>query len=195
MQEKKRNGSVKIITGIALIILIGTMACIGSISDAIGLPAAKALDVIRENGADHASEPVLVETEYAPLVPGDSGEAVLKIKLRLYELGYFETNAFTEIYDKETTEQIALFQEVNELKKTGIADAETLALLFSDQAKELERPEQKDQIYILNTNTKKLHEPDCASVRQMKDKNKKEFTGTRDQAIGAGYEPCKNCNP
>ena len=29
----------------------------------------------------------------------------------------------------------------------------------------------------------------------MKDKNKKEFHGTREEVIQQGYEPCKNCNP
>ncbi|MBP1534197.1 MAG: hypothetical protein IK999_08750 [Ruminococcus sp.] len=49
--------------------------------------------------------------------------------------------------------------------------------------------------YVLNTNTKKFHKPGCKSVNQMKDKNKKYYTGTRDEVIGMGYDPCKNCNP
>lgn len=49
--------------------------------------------------------------------------------------------------------------------------------------------------YILNTNTRKFHRPDCSSVKKMKDKNKAEFTGTREEAIAAGYDPCGNCNP
>lgn len=49
--------------------------------------------------------------------------------------------------------------------------------------------------YILNTNTKKFHVPSCSSVNRMKDSNKKEFTGSRDEVIAQGYEPCKNCNP
>ena len=49
--------------------------------------------------------------------------------------------------------------------------------------------------YILNTNTKKFHTPDCGSVEQMKDANKKEFSGSRDELIAEGYVPCKKCNP
>lgn len=49
--------------------------------------------------------------------------------------------------------------------------------------------------YILNTNTKKFHYPSCSSVKQMKDKNKKEVTGSRDEIIEMGYDPCKRCNP
>ena len=49
--------------------------------------------------------------------------------------------------------------------------------------------------YILNTNTKKFHYPSCSSVKQMKDKNKKEVTCARDEVIDMGYDPCKRCNP
>lgn len=49
--------------------------------------------------------------------------------------------------------------------------------------------------YILNTNTKKFHYPSCSSVKQMKDKNKKEYNGSRDDVISMGYDPCKKCNP
>lgn len=49
--------------------------------------------------------------------------------------------------------------------------------------------------YILNKNTKKFHYPECRSVKQMKEKNKKYYTGTREECIGMGYDPCGNCNP
>lgn len=51
------------------------------------------------------------------------------------------------------------------------------------------------QTYILNTNTKKFHYPSCASVKKMKDKNKKEVTDSRDSIIAQGYDPCGNCHP
>ncbi|MCI9046096.1 MAG: MBL fold metallo-hydrolase [Hungatella sp.] len=49
--------------------------------------------------------------------------------------------------------------------------------------------------YILNTSTKKIHYPDCNSVKQMKDKNKKATTQSRDSLIKQGYSPCGNCKP
>ncbi len=49
--------------------------------------------------------------------------------------------------------------------------------------------------YIANTNTKKFHYPDCSSVRDMKESNKLYFTGTRDELIEQGYQPCKRCSP
>lgn len=49
--------------------------------------------------------------------------------------------------------------------------------------------------YFLNTNTKKFHYPTCSSVKDMKDKNKQEFHGTRDEVITNGYSPCGRCKP
>ncbi len=49
--------------------------------------------------------------------------------------------------------------------------------------------------YVLNTNTKKFHLPTCSSAKKIKAKNREDFTGTRDEVIARGYEPCKVCNP
>ena len=49
--------------------------------------------------------------------------------------------------------------------------------------------------YVLNTNTKKFHLPSCSSVDDMKEKNKKEVSCSREEVIKMGYEPCKRCNP
>lgn len=49
--------------------------------------------------------------------------------------------------------------------------------------------------YVLNTNTKKFHRPDCPSVSKMKAANRQDFHGTRDEAIAQGYEPCAICKP
>ena len=49
--------------------------------------------------------------------------------------------------------------------------------------------------YIVNTNTGKFHSPGCSSIGQMSDSNKLEYTGSRDDLIAMGYQPCKRCNP
>ncbi len=55
--------------------------------------------------------------------------------------------------------------------------------------------EHASAVYILNTNTKKFHKPDCHSVKQMSSKNRKKYKGLRKKLIKDGYSPCKNCNP
>lgn len=52
-----------------------------------------------------------------------------------------------------------------------------------------------EQTYILNTSSKKFHYPTCSSVDQMSEKNKAEYTGTRDELIEQGYSPCGRCKP
>lgn len=49
--------------------------------------------------------------------------------------------------------------------------------------------------YIANKNTMKFHYPDCSSVDDMKEKNKLYWTGTRDELIDKGYDPCQRCYP
>ena len=49
--------------------------------------------------------------------------------------------------------------------------------------------------YVGNKNTKKFHYDWCSSVDQMKEANKYYYTGTRDEMITKGYEPCKRCDP
>lgn len=56
-------------------------------------------------------------------------------------------------------------------------------------------PTSSSSTFILNTNSKKFHLPSCSSIKRMKDSNKKEFSGSRDEVIAQGYEPCKKCNP
>lgn len=49
--------------------------------------------------------------------------------------------------------------------------------------------------YIVNTKTKKFHNPDCDGAKKMSSSNKKKYKGTRDSLISNGYLPCQKCNP
>ena len=49
--------------------------------------------------------------------------------------------------------------------------------------------------YVLNTNTKKFHYETYRNANQIKDKNKAYHTGTREECISMGYDPCGNCHP
>lgn len=65
---------------------------------------------------------------------GDKGDAVLKMQQRLSVLGYLYTKATGEYTDR-TAMQVKDFQYLNGLTVTGIADAKTLAKLYSSDAK------------------------------------------------------------
>ena len=49
--------------------------------------------------------------------------------------------------------------------------------------------------YVLNTNKHKFHRPDCSSVPQIKEKNKRDYVGDRETLLDLGYSPCSVCKP
>ena len=53
----------------------------------------------------------------------------------------------------------------------------------------------EEQTYILNTNTHKFHNPDSSGAKDIKEKNREEYTGTREELLSEGYEPCGRCKP
>lgn len=66
---------------------------------------------------------------------------------------------------------------------------------LSDQPPKTQADTAKKQQYVLNTNTKKFHVPDCSSAKGTKPENKKTVTDTRENIIKDGYSPCGNCKP
>ncbi len=73
------------------------------------------------------------------------------------------------------------------------SDAETAGARENSANESGENDE--EQTYILNTNTHKFHKPDCSGVKDMKEKNREEYTGIREELIERGYEPCGRCRP
>ncbi len=49
--------------------------------------------------------------------------------------------------------------------------------------------------YVLNTNSKKYHNPDCGSVSKMSEKNKEETTLSKEELEAMGYTACGSCKP
>ena len=69
------------------------------------------------------------------------------------------------------------------------APASTVTTSYSSSA-----PESSSALYVGNLNTHKFHLASCRYVSKMKDANKVYFN-TRQEAIDAGYTPCKVCSP
>lgn len=53
----------------------------------------------------------------------------------------------------------------------------------------------KGGTYLLNTNTKKIHEPGCSATKNMKESNKESYSGSIEDLLERGYSKCKVCNP
>lgn len=68
-----------------------------------------------------------------------------------------------------------------------VVAAETAAAVTATEAVE--------QTYVLNTNTHKFHYESCSSVKDIKSKNRKDETTTRNDLLARGYNPCARCKP
>ena len=49
--------------------------------------------------------------------------------------------------------------------------------------------------YVLNTSSKKFHLPTCSNANSISEKNREDYTGSRDDLTAQGYEPCGQCKP
>ncbi|MBQ9064929.1 MAG: MBL fold metallo-hydrolase [Blautia sp.] len=53
----------------------------------------------------------------------------------------------------------------------------------------------EDVTYVLNGSSFKFHRPECEMAGAVNPRNRVAFTGTREEAIELGYEPCGKCRP
>ncbi len=87
-----------------------------------------------------------------------------------------ETAAPTEPEPEETTE-------------------EPTAGLTEEKAEPSAATTPEEQEYVVNTNTGKFHYPDCASVKDIKSKNRSDRVCSREVLLAESFVPCKRCNP
>lgn len=77
-----------------------------------------------------------IEESYETLRRGDNSEDVWNMKIRMQELGYFSANAaLSYSYNSTCEERVRQFQAANGLPVTGVADHDTLKVLYSNYAK------------------------------------------------------------
>lgn len=84
--------------------------------------------------------------------------------------------------------------EVDGYSSRIVQSSSASALIELDAAAEAEASAE-ESTYILNTNTKKFHKPDCFSIRHMSESNKVWFVGQREEVLDMGYSPCGHCCP
>lgn len=104
-----------------------------------------------------------------------------------------------EVADKKITplhpEPATAAESVTEAVTLPLEETQESTALEKEAIASDESSQSPERRYILNTNTHRFHNPDCQSVKKMKDKNKQEFYGTREAAMDEGYQPCSQCNP
>ncbi len=104
---------------------------------------------------DGVADPILLDIFYSdkfPVVPGElgsgsSGDDVIRLQRRLSGLNFFY-GTLDGSYGAVTKEAVLAFQKQHKLSQTGTADADTLRVLFSGDAKKALKP------YMLKVSTK-----------------------------------------
>lgn len=122
-------------------------------------------------------------------------------RLRDADVKVFRTDLQGDIVCTSDGKTVSFSVERNE-------DADTLAppsqQIVVDPTPDPETPQDSDNgnsgtstthDYVGNKSSDIFHYADCSSVKQMSEKNKYYFTGTREEMIDQGYTPCKRCNP
>jgi len=138
-----------------------------------------------------------------------SGDALLEAMTPQYAViscgkGNPYGHPHSETLDSLRSMNVQIFRTDEQGSITVVSDGENLVWDCSTteiwQAGEQTESSQETEpsgspAYILNTNTYRFHYPTCPSVIQIRDKNRQETNAGRDEIIGLGYKPCKECNP
>lgn len=146
-----------------------------------------------ESSAEAAGEPAAEKTtEAATEAPTESATEELT-EATTEEL----TEATTEELTEATTEDLAEATAEATAESTGTEMPETPAEIIADESGSESVPDRADAAkdYVINKNTKKFHIPSCSSVSDIKDSNRWDYHGTREEIMEMGYIPCKRCNP
>lgn len=80
--------------------------------------------------------------------------------------------------------------ETGESREAENADEIIAEMMNHDKS---ENEHYKEYKYVLNTNTKKYHVPECSSVSDIKKEHRKYSNENKKALKRAGYEPCKRC--
>jgi len=79
--------------------------------------------------------------------------------------------------------------------ETGVTFTQPPATVPDELQSQPDSSSVSEAYYILNTNTNRFHRADCDSVRDIKEKNKSDYCGRREELIACGFVPCQRCKP
>ena len=80
-------------------------------------------------------------------------------------------------------------------ENVGDVMAEPVAPRQAGREEENETAQTGEGYYILNINSMRFHYPDCEAVGRMREKNKRDFTGSRQELLDQGFKACGKCQP
>ena len=107
---------------------------------------------------------------------------------------------FVYLFNAQPGVRIDYADGISEAEEDYLLPEPTLAALTETEepggGEERSLPAEEGEItYVFNNNTMRFHRPDCPSAVEMRPENRVDFTGTREEALALGYEPCGRCQP
>lgn len=100
------------------------------------------------------------------------------------EIALSDSKVITTTKEITTTEETTITEEI-------ITTTEEITTKATVTTRQIDN----NITYIINTDSGKFHKSSCSSAKQISPENYLEFTGTRDELISQGYEPCGRCKP
>ena len=114
-------------------------------------------------------------------------------KVCSYEAHFFDTHLPTRLkkvgfFDEYPTPSSFLSSFKDEKKITEATS--------SDHIEDADGPNMVEtDAFVLNIKSHKFHKPSCVTLNDMNQNDLQTVEWEREQVIGAGYEPCRRCNP
>ena len=145
------------------------------------LPEFAVISVGKNNSYDHPSQKVLSRLE-------DAGAQVFRTDFHGHVVAHSDGKTVEFSVSRNGS---GIAASGKELSASSSAQQNTLTQSSGKSTK-------KDAVtvtYILNTNSKKFHLPSCHSARKIKEGNKKDFSGSRQEVLELNYQPCGICKP
>lgn len=113
------------------------------------------------------------------------------------------TEASTASYAQMTTETVTISEESLSESVRAVAAESTLSVspakttaasVKADKTPQPEKPKQISEQLVVNTNTKKIHSPDCSYAKNIKPENSADITAQDLQTyLDEGYSLCGHC--
>lgn len=105
------------------------------------------------------------------------------------------TKATTTTTTTTTTEATTTAAETTTAATEPPTEAPTAPPAPVQEETPAEQPVENTRTYVINTSSRKFHYPSCSRAKEISDANRSEYTGTRDDLIAQGYDPCGTCKP
>lgn len=144
-----------------------------------------------ESGNGSESESVCVSSGAMPAIVTEMLDDEMPIESETYDNA--SDGALTTAHVTHESETLAQLENEKTFQSELATEEPTVLQTMTEQT--VAAQSENVRSYVLNTNSKKFHYPDCSSAEKIKNENRSEYKGTREDIIAKGYSPCKRCEP